>query len=136
MRPGFIAYSAVLSYVFLMHACNVLLTATPVPFEPLPPRLTLNHPVRRSQTGTQPPRIYTPPTCPAAFIIANHRSEHNVCDATSEPRARGRDHHRLDSARSAGRCASPPRHASISEPRGVTCIARASAIDGACVRGF
>ena len=92
-----------------MHALMYFFTAT-VPFERLPPRPTLNH----------PPRIYTP-TCPA-FVIANHRSEHIVCDAPSEPHARGRDHHRLDSLCSAARRASPPRHASILKPRRVTVL--------------
>ena len=112
-----------------MHALMYLFTAT-VPLERLPPRPRLDHPVRRSRTGARPPRIYTP-TRPA-FVIAKHRSKHIMRDMPSEPRARGCDHHRLDSLRSAGRWVSPPRHASISETHRVTRISRASAINGAC----
>ena len=87
---------------------------------------------------TRLPRLVIPKRRPTsshlhpAFVITNHRSEQNVCGAPSEPRARGRDHHWVDSSRFAERCVSPPRHASISEPRCVTRITRASVIDGAC----
>jgi hypothetical protein len=104
MRPGFLVYSAVLSYV-LVHATDILLTVTfpslPVPLEHLP---SASPPIIPSDPHPAPDLL-----APDLFLLVPHSSpvtESNITHATrpSEPCARGHDYHRLHSACSARSC--------------------------------